>query len=134
MLPRLADHSREKFFYLLSKKVFSSEDILILYFSVFRLASGDTNPRSCNVVPGFARKGGLFKNRPSVAKFIVTDWGEKVDSGMWLLYRPARLHCNGNSVYIYSFSGNCAASAPISTDPSWEYIIRSQTHECGNWD
>ncbi len=19
-------------------------------------------------------------------------------------------------------------------DPSWEYIIRSQTHECGNWD
>ncbi len=58
---------------------------------------------------------------------------------------------------IYSFSGNSAASAPISTfmclwaiyispglvhifppaekaDPSWEYIIRSQTHECGNWD
>jgi hypothetical protein len=19
-------------------------------------------------------------------------------------------------------------------DPSWEYIIRTQTHECGNWD
>jgi hypothetical protein len=59
--------------------------------------------------------------------------------------------------FIYSFSGNSAASAPNSTficlwaiyifpesvhifppagtaDPWWEYIIRSQTHECGNWD
>ncbi len=58
---------------------------------------------------------------------------------------------------MYSFSGNSAASAPISTfmclwafytvpglvyifPPAeyagwlWEYIIRSQTHECGNWD
>ncbi len=58
---------------------------------------------------------------------------------------------------IHSFPGNCTASAPVSTficlwaiyifprsvhiflsaekaDPSWEYIIRSLTHECGNWD
>jgi hypothetical protein len=33
---------------------------------------------------------------------------------------------------MYSFSGNSAASAPIST--SWKYINHSQTHECGNWD
>jgi len=59
--------------------------------------------------------------------------------------------------FIYSFSGNSAASAPISTImclwaiyifpgsvhifppaekayPSWEYIMRSQTYECGNCD
>ncbi len=59
--------------------------------------------------------------------------------------------------FIDSFSGNSAASGPIFTfmclwaiyvfpgsvhifppaekaDPSWEYIIGSQTHECGNWD
>ncbi len=58
---------------------------------------------------------------------------------------------------MYSYSGNCMASVPISTfmcrwaiyifpgsvhmflaaqlgDRSWEYINRSQTHECGNWD
>ncbi len=68
-----------------------------------------------------------------------------------LIYLSGDLHCNGNSVYtVFSFSGNSVASAPISTfmclraiyifpgsvhifhpaekaDPSWEYIIRSQT-------
>ncbi len=28
----------------------------------------------------------------AVAKFIVPDWGDKVDSGMGLTYRAARLH------------------------------------------
>jgi hypothetical protein len=28
----------------------------------------------------------------SVAKFVIPDWGNKVDSGIGLSYRPARLH------------------------------------------
>ncbi len=66
------------------------------------------------------------------------------------------LHCNGNSVYIFLFwelrclSPNFHIHVSVSdlyiprigphippvekADPSWEYIIFSQTHECGNWD
>ncbi len=66
------------------------------------------------------------------------------------------MHCNENLLYIFLF-WDSAASAPISTfmclwaiyivpgsvyifppavqgDRSWEYINRSHTHECGNWD
>jgi hypothetical protein len=63
-------------------------------------------------------------------------------------------HCNGNSVYIFLFrelrglSPDFLIHVSVSdlyiprihifppaekADPSWEYIIRSQTHECGNW-
>jgi hypothetical protein len=35
---------------------------------------------------------------------------------------------------IYIFPGSVYVFPPAEqADPSWEYIIRSQTHECGNW-
>jgi hypothetical protein len=66
------------------------------------------------------------------------------------------VHCNGNSVYVFllwelrGLSLNFHIHVSVSdlyipridphtvfppaekADPSWEYIIRSQTHECGN--
>ncbi len=69
---------------------------------------------------------------------------------------PPKLHCNGNSVYIFLFwelrglSPNFHIHVSKSdlyiprlvhifppaekSEPSWEYIIRSQTHECWNWN
>jgi len=68
------------------------------------------------------------------------------------------VHCNENLIYVlYSFSGNCAASVPMSTfmclwainispgsvyifgcikmdDRSWKYINLSQIYECRNWE
>ncbi len=36
---------------------------------------------------------------------------------------------------IYIFPGSVYIFPPAEqADPSWEYIIHSQTHECGNWD
>jgi hypothetical protein len=35
---------------------------------------------------------GHCESARSVAKLIVPDWGDKVDSGIWLSYRPARLY------------------------------------------
>ncbi len=75
------------------------------------------------------------------------------------LKHVSSVHCNGNSVYIFLFwelrglSPNFHMHVSVSdlyiprigprlhlfppaekADPSWEYIIRSQTHECGNGD
>jgi hypothetical protein len=84
-------------------------------------------------------------------KLIIVEGSEK------LLNDLKKHHTATEIPFIYSFPGNSAASAPISifmclwaiyifpgsvyifppaekADPSWEYIIRSQTHECGNWD
>jgi hypothetical protein len=33
-----------------------------------------------------------FAAKSSVAEFIVPDWGDEVNSGIGLSYRPARLH------------------------------------------
>ena len=36
---------------------------------------------------------------------------------------------------IHIFPGSVHIFPPAEkADPSWEYIIRTQTHECGNWD
>jgi hypothetical protein len=74
------------------------------------------------------------------------------DIGMGVL-----LHCNGKSIYVFLFwelrglspsfhihvsvsdlfsprIGPHISSSRQKADPSGEYIIRSQTHECGNWD
>ena len=66
-----------------------------------------------------------------------------------VLTKQTKLYTATKIPFIYSFSGNSAASAPISTfmclwaiyivpgsvrDRSWKYINCSQTHECGNWD
>jgi hypothetical protein len=37
-------------------------------------------------------------------------------------------------LYMYSHDQSANSAAGKQVDRSWEYIIRSQKHECGNWD
>jgi hypothetical protein len=38
------------------------------------------------------------------------------------------------AIYVYSHNRSAYSAAGKYADRSWEYINRSQTHECGNWD
>ncbi len=93
-----------------------------------------------------------------------SQWEEKgtifEEMSQTLLTKKARkpeLSTSTKIPFMSSFYGNCVASFPISTfmclwaiyifppsiclfccrkyvDRSWDYINRSQTHECGNWE
>ncbi len=103
----------------------------------------------------------MFVLKIAKYKYVCRNRGERMGC-MYIRRRcrgEGRGHGNHHTAaaipFIYSFSGNSAASAPISTfmclwaiyrvpgsvyifppaeqaDPSLEYIIRSQTHERGN--
>ncbi len=85
--------------------------------------------------------------------------GESFTTSSKVWFFSSQVSCTATKIsFIYSFSGNSAASAPISTFMClWaiyivpgsvystyclqqnreyikEYINRSRTHECGNWD
>jgi hypothetical protein len=43
------------------------------------------------------------------------------------------IHVSVSELHIYSHEGVCLFCWRKYVDRSWEYINRSQTHECGNW-
>ncbi len=93
----------------------------------------------------------------SLRRFMSADNMTRIDKSWDLIHRLT--HPATKIPFMSSFSGNYAASVPISdfhihvslsnlyisrigpqiscsrkADRWWEYINRSQTHECGNWD
>ncbi len=65
------------------------------------------------------------KGRP-----IVGIYNSLTDTWMWKLGLRPRYSFSGN--ICFKFSAFCLCSAGKYVDRSWEYINRSQTHECGN--
>jgi hypothetical protein len=50
---------------------------------------------------------------------------------MFCLPIPTHIYCER---FIYFQDRSVSFAAAKYVDQSWEYIIRSETHECENWD
>ncbi len=44
------------------------------------------------------------------------------------------IHVSVSDLYVYSEDQSAYSAAGKYVDRSWEYIKRSQKHECGNWE
>ncbi len=50
-------------------------------------------------------------------------------------YSPdSYIHVSVSDLYMYSSDRSAYSAAGKLVGQAWEFIDRSQTHECGNWD